>query len=215
MRNSAAVLGDAGTDNTDASYGAETGDSSFSMQYYRNKAAEFQSIMDSLDVTANSIRTLLSVGVDEASADELQQWLAEFDGKKYLFRGTAEAINAGAYVVNAAGGRFPVMQIPQTLGFAFAPALPLVAIAAFATAATLIAWGKTWMSGVNRRLHDQRMLDAITDPEAREQAARAVLEANSAQARVEASPLATIATVAKWGAIGYGAFMIWRMWQNR
>lgn len=207
------MLGDAGTPNTDASYGGETGESVFSLQYYRNKASEFQSIMDSLDTTARSIRTVLSAGVNEDDADELQMWLNEFESKKFLFRSTAEAINAGSYVINAAGGRFPVMQVPQTLGIA--PALPFVAIAALATAATLIVWGRDWMAGVNRRLHDQRMLDAIADPEQRAVAAQAVLQANVAQEKANASTFSQVANVVKWGAIAALAWMGYRMYVNR
>lgn len=206
------TLGDAGTPNTDASYGGEVGDSAVSMQYWRDKAREYQQVMDSLDTTAQAIRTVLGSGVTETDADELQQWLNDYEDKRLIFRGTAQAINAGAAVVNAAGGRFPVMQVRS---LAALPALPIVAVAAFATAATLISWGRNWMTGVNRRLHDQRMLDAITDPDQRAQAAQAVLAANSAQQAAESSPWVSVAGAVKWGAISLLGFMAWRMYQNR
>ena len=208
-----ACLGDAGTPNTDASYGGEVGDSVLSMQYWRDKAGEYQRVMDSLDTTARAIRTVLGAGVSEQDADELQMWLSDYEDKRAMFRGTAQAINAGAMVVNAAGGRFPVMQVPQTL--AALPMLPIVAVAAFATAATLISWGRSWMEGVNRRLHDQRMLDTITDPEQRARAAEAVLQANSAQASASTSPWVAAAGIVKYGAFALLAYMGWKMWNNR
>lgn len=208
------TLGEAGVPATDELYAGETGESVFSLQYYRNKAKEFQSIMDELDATARSIRTILSLPVDENTADELQMWLAEFDSKKMLFRATAETINAGAFLINKAGGRFPVMQTPQSLK-ALPLAIPLAAVAALATAATLISWGRDWMEGVNRRLHDQRMLDAITDPEQRAEAARAVMDANAANERAKDSPLSSIANIVKWGAFAGIAYFGWKMWQNR
>jgi hypothetical protein len=213
MTNALQTMGDAGVPNTDVSYTGETGESMFSAQYYINKAREFQNIMDSLDETARAIRVLLDSGVSEDDADELQMWLQEFNAKKSLFRGTAEAINAGAYVINSVGGRFPVMQVPQTLGLA--PVIPLAAIAALATAATLIVWARDWMAGVNQRLRDKNLLAEIEDPEQRAVAARAMLDAAAANDRAKDSPMASIANVVKWGAFAALAYMGYRMWQNR
>ncbi len=209
-----AALSDAGTSNSDASYGGVTGEEGvFDAQYYRNKADDFQRVMNSLDTTAQNVRVILQSGVTEETADELQEWLAEFDSKRTLFRLTAQAINAGASMVNAAGGRFPVLQIPQSLGFA--PALPIAAVAAIAAAATLISWGKNWMAGINQRMREKNLLAEIDDPAQRAVAARAMLDSQQAQAAAEASPLATIATIAKWGAIGWLAYLGWKTWSNR
>lgn len=199
------MLGDAGTSNTDLSYGGETGESVFSMQYYRNKAEEFQRVMNSLDIAARSAREVLSSGVSEDIADELQLLLNDFDSKKLLFRATAETINASSWVINEAGGRFPIMQIPQTLGIAFV--VPAAGLAALATAATLIAWGITWLRGLNERLRDARLLSSIEDPEQRAVAAAAVLRARSAAEQANENPITSIAGIVKWGAIAALAFM--------
>lgn len=202
------ALGDAGTDNTDASYGGETGESAFSMQYYRNKAAEFQNVMNALDSAANSARTVLALGVDEETSARLQELLNDFDNRKFLFRTTAEAINAGAAVVNSMGGRFPELSIPTGLGLL--PAIPLAAIAAIATAATLIVWGRNWIAS----LQLSSVLDKITDPDKRAVAAAAVAQSLAAAQVAESSPLSSVATIAKWGAIAVLAYFGFRAYQS-
>lgn len=206
------TLGDAGTGNTDASYGGETGDSAFSMQYYRNKGAEFQAVMNSLDVASSSIQTILNSGIPSDIADELQQYLNDFDARKMLFRATAEGINAGAAVINSAGGRFGAMIIPQGLGFL--PALPLAAIAAFGTAAALILWGRQWITGVNQRLATAQLLDSIQDPSAKANAANAMLQLQGAQQLADSSPIGALAGIIKWGAIAAVAYFAYRAYQG-
>lgn len=197
-------LGDAGIDNSDLTYSGETGDSAFSMQYYRNKAAEFQNVMNALDSAANSARTVLAAGVDEETSARLQELLDEFDSRKFLFRATAEAINAGAAVVNSMGGRFPELSIPTGLGLL--PAIPFAAIAAIATAATLIVWGRDWIA----KLQLQSVLDTITDPERRSVVAAAVAQSLAAAQTANESPLSSVASIAKWGAIALLAFLGYR-----
>lgn len=206
--NRAMTVGDAGTGNTDASYGGEDGSSPMSMQYFREEARKFQGIMDALDEAAVAAQSVLDAGPPPEDADALRQYLREFDSKKVVFRATAQAINAGAYLINQAGGRFPVMQVPQTLGFL--PALPVTAVIAIATASTLIVWGREWLKGLNQRLTDARMLEAIEDPEARAQAAQAVLAARAAQVKAEGSPWTSVANVVKWGSIAWLAWMAYQ-----
>ena len=198
------TLGEVGTDHSDAGYTGDTGDSAFSMQYYRNKAAEFQNVMNAMDSAAQSARAVLAVGVDDESAQRLQDLLDEFDSRKFIFRTTAEAINAGAAVVNSMGGRFQELSIPTGLGFL--PAIPLAAIAAIATAATLIVWGRDWIS----KLQLENVLDKVTDPEKRSVIAAAVAQSLAAAQTANDSPLSSVATIAKWGAIALLAFLGYR-----
>lgn len=210
------MIGEAGVPHDDASYAGETGDSYFSMQKYRNQAEEFQTVMLAMDATARSLRGLLQYPLSIEDQQGIQQQLSEFDSRKLMFRAAAETLNAAAYAINATGGRFPVLQVPQGLqGLGLGPAIPLAAIAALATAATLISWGRDWMAGVNRRLSDERMLALIDDPEQRAQAARLVMQANAAQAEAETSTLSKVATLAKWGLIAALAYFGWRAWENR
>lgn len=210
------MLGDAGVPNDDASYAGETGDSYFSMQKYRNQAEEFQAVMDAMDTTARSLRGLLQYPLSVEDQQSIQDQLSEFESRKLAFRAAAETLNAVAYGINAAGGRFPVLQVPQGLqGLGLGPVIPLAAIAALATAATLIAWGREWMAGVNQRLSDERMLAMIDDPDERAQAAKLVMQANAARADAETSTISQIAKMAKWGMIAALAYFGWRAWENR
>lgn len=210
------MIGDAGVPNDDSSYIGEEGDSYFSMQKYRNQAVEFQTVMDAMDTTARTIRELLQLSLPIEDQQALQQQLSEFESRKLMFRAAAETLNAVAYTINAAGGRFPVLQVPQGLqGLGFAPVIPLAAIAALATAATLISWGREWMIGVNRRMSDERMLAMIDDPQERAKAAQLVLQANAAQSEAESSTISQVAKIAKWGLFAALAYFGWRAWENR
>lgn len=210
------MIGEAGVPNDDASYAGEQGDSYFSLQKYRNQASEFQAVMEAMDKTASSLRGLLQYPLSVEDQQSIQDRLNEFDSRKLMFRAAAETLNAVAYTINASGGRFPVLQVPQGLqGLGIGPVIPLAAIAALATAATLISWGKDWMTGVNRRLSDERMLAMIDDPAERAQAARLVMQANLARAEADTSTISQVAQIAKWGLYATLAYFAWRAWQNR
>lgn len=202
------ALGEVGVDHSDDAYNGESGESAFSMQYYRDKAVEFQNVMNALDSAAQSARTVLDAGVDDETATRLQSLLDEFDNRKFIFRTTAEAINAGAAVVNSMGGRFPELNIPSGLGLL--PAIPIAAIAAIATAATLIVWGRNWIA----KLQLSSVLDKITDPAKRDVVAAAVAQSLAAAQTASDSPLSSIATVAKWGAIALLAYLGFRAYQS-
>lgn len=198
------ALADAGTSNDDASYTGDTGDSAMSLQYYRNKAAEFQGVMNALDSAAQALQMALNAGLPDEEAARLQAKLDEFNNRKFVFRATAEAINAAASVINAAGGRFQELSIPTGLGFL--PAIPIAAVAAIATAATLIVWGRDWIAS----LQLQHTLDSISDPAARDQVAKAVAMALAAGQVATDSPLGSLASLVKWGAIAALAFFAYR-----
>lgn len=202
------MLGDAGTQNTDASYGGETGESAFSLQFYRNKVSEYQSVLTALDAGYQSALAALSVlPLDAPGAAELAESVAEFESKRDLLRATAEAINLGAAAVNAAGGRMPSLSLPATLGIA--PAIPLAAIAAAGTAAVLISWGREWLRGLNERMKATLLIDSVP-AEARAELARQVVAADQAVRVAENSGLAALAPYVKWGAVALAAYMIWR-----
>jgi len=210
------MLGD--TDYSDTTYtGApDTGGGVLSMDYYRNKAREFQVTLDAVSSGMMAAQRALDAGladVDTDAALEVQGLLDDALSKRSLLRLTAEAINGGAAAVNAMGGRFPQLSIPTGLGLL--PVIPVAAVAAIATAATLIAWGNTWLRGLNARLSQQALLEAVQDPIQRGELAAAALQAQTAMQASESSPLSSIAGMVKWGAIAFGAFLLYRAWSAR
>lgn len=206
------MIGDAGSDLT---YTGETGESSLSVQYYRNKVVEFQTVLNALDQAAQAARDALATNALSAIDDAaLIVLLDEYDARKFTLRATAESINAGAAAWNALGGRMPGLAVPSGLGLA--PLIPIVLIAAVATAATLIVWGRAWINNTNNRL--QISLDAIEDPGKRAEVAAAAASAASAVAQAESSPISSIANIAKWAAIAalaYIGYQAWQSFQNR
>lgn len=205
------MLGD--TDYSDTTYTgapATSADSSvFSLDYYRNKAREFQDVLNGLDAGIGAAQNAIAADISPELTADLTAMLQEADGKRWALRTTAEAINAGAAVINAAGGRFPQLSIPSGLGFL--PALPLAAVAAIATAATLIAWGVAWLSGLNQRLRNEQLLGAIDDPTKRAALASSLAQ-SAAAADVANNPLANLSSIVKWGAIALGAWLVYQAW---
>lgn len=197
------MLGDAGLPNDDASYTGEVPASSLSVQYWRDKAVEFQRVLNAVDETARVGYEFLATTNDPNAIEPIQQLLNEYDYKKTALRLAAEGINAGAAAINAAGGRFPQLSIPAGLGIA-----PVVlgagAIAALGAAATLISWGLAWIQGMNERMSFAALMQT-GDPEI----TRILARAKAAQAMAEQSPLASIAGLAKWGAIILLGLMAW------
>lgn len=206
------MLADAQTGNI--AYEDMTDDGSiFSLDYYRNKAREFQTILNQVDLTARAAQDAIASGVDYDLSADLSAALQEFDAKKTVFRMTAEGINAAAAVINSAGGRLPQLSIPSGLGFA--PfVIPAAGIAAIATAATLITWGLSWIDGVRERMRLAQLLDVGT-PEQKAELARALATADAAAVAGSSSPLASIAGAVKWGAIGLGLWLAYRAWEGR
>lgn len=199
--------------NSDLLYSGETGESVLSMQFYRNKASEFQNILNQLDAGQSAALLALYATEDPELYDYLSSWLADFDAKRGTFKATAQAINLGAEAINAAGGRFPQLSIPSGLGLI--PLLPAVAIGAIATAATLITWGVVALRGLNERLKFAQALDATTDPDKRATLAQAVTMSDVAAKNADSSPLSSVAGIVKWGALAFGAFLIWKAYSAR
>ncbi|MBK9497439.1 MAG: hypothetical protein IPO08_23535 [Xanthomonadales bacterium] len=92
----------------DLAYTGESGESALSMQYYRNKAVEFQETLNRVDALAQKLNEIIELNAnDPVIVDDALQTLAEYNSKKFLLKTTAEAINLGAAGINALGGRFP------------------------------------------------------------------------------------------------------------
>lgn len=203
-------LGEAGVPTSDAYYG-DTSTSPVSLDYFRQKYAEFQSLLLALD---EAYRAALALWWDPpAGADtaELDRLLQEYEARAASLKGTAEAMNMGAAVVNAAGGRLPPLAIPATLGLP-PLALPLAAVAAVATAATLIAWGTEWMRQVGATLRGYMLLQSVPEAD-RAKVATALAEVEKAERVAQASSLGALGNIGqlvKWGAIGLGAFLLYR-----
>lgn len=207
------MLGDAGTDNSDASYTGDVSESSFSLDYYRQKAREFQGVLNQVDATAQAARQAIAADISPELSADLGAMLSEFDSKKLSFRLAAEGINAGAAVINSMGGRFPSLSIPAGLGFA--PfVIPAAAIAAIGAAAALIAWGVQWIGGVNQRLLYEQLTSKGTPTQQAELARALALSEASANASSE-SPLASVAGVVKWGAVALVAWLAFQAYEKR
>lgn len=188
--------------------------SPFAMDYYRQKAAEFQTTLDALDRTYWAASGALGTGaLDATTAAALEAALTDYESRRTSLRVTAEAINAGAAAINALGGRFPSLSIPGTLGL---PPLivPAAMVAAVGTAAALIVWGSQWVSGVNDRLKRAQIIDAAT-PEQRASIVAAMAESDNAVSVAGSSMLASLAPTVKWVAIGIGAFLLYRAYMSR
>lgn len=210
-------LGDAGASNDDASYeGAPASSesaSSWTLDYYRNKAREFQVSMNALDSAWHAANNSLLLGVDEATAEYIVAWLAEFDSKRWQARTIAEGMNLAAQVVNASGGRFPVLSVPGTLGIP-ALAIPAASLAAFAAAAAIITWGAQMVSGLNDRLRTAQLLDAQATPEARGALAAEVARTEAARQELFSSGIGALAPLLKWGAIAAVCYVGWRFYKG-
>jgi hypothetical protein len=183
-----------------------------SLDYWQQKAADFQSTLNALDSGWNAANIALNspdlLSADPTLADDLRVWLADFDSKKSALRLTAEAINGGAQMVNSLGGTFQKLNIPGTLGFA-PVALPLAAVGAFAVAATLIAWGVAALRGLNERLGRAQLLGALP-PDGAAALAQSMAASDSALAQAEGTSFSTIATYVKWGGIALALFVAYR-----
>lgn len=191
--------------------------SQFSVEYWRQKASEFQRAINSVDSIAQDSWALASVLPEGPQLDAIMGGLDELESKRTAMRIAAEGINAGAAVINAAGGRFPVLSVPATLGLP-PLVLPAAAVAAFTAAAALVSWAVAWSSAQAQRIGAARAAAMeIADPDKRDEtlAEIARLEARSrAAADAGDSPLASIASIAKWAGLAVLGFMAWRAFQG-
>jgi hypothetical protein len=180
-----------------------------SLDYYRQKALEFQQIVNALDSTARTVDALIRELPPGLLVDELIAERSILEGKKGQLKLAAEAINFAANGLNAVGVNFPRINT-QTLG-AVPLALAGAAAAAVAAAAALIVWGKSWIEGINQRLRNAELLASVPDAD-KGKVAQAILQTDVALAQANESPLASIAGMVKWIAIGAVAFFAYQAW---
>lgn len=180
--------------------------------YFRDKAAEFQQIVNALDATGREVDMLIGALPESALLYELVEQKAELDAKKGQIRVVAEAVNLAANGLNQAGIYTPNIKLPATLG-----AVPLVVAgagaAAIAFAAALIIWGREWIAGINQRLRNRELLESVPEAD-RAKVAQAILQTDVALAQADQSPLTSIAGIVKWLAIGAVAFFAYRAFQQ-
>lgn len=209
------------------SYTGDSGSSMTGIQYYRNKAREFQEVLNAVDIASGSLAASIyeldaysvaqaATGQDPTATEmldaELYSLLDEYESKKTVFRATAEAINLGASGINALGGRFPELSIPTGLG---APIIvPVAMIAAIGVAAGLIVWGNTWLSSVGDRMEIAVQAGLISDPVARDAFVARIGEIKAQAAAASGSGLSNIASMVKWGAIGLGLLLAYQAFQS-
>ena len=178
--------------------------------YFRDKALEFQQIINALDATSREVDMLIGALPESTLLDELVVQKAELEGKKGQIKLVAEAVNFAANGLNQLGANLPTVNIPQTLG-----AVPLVVAgagaAAVAAAAAIIVWGKAWIDGINQRLRNAQLLESVPEAD-RAKVAEAVLKTDVALAQANESPLASVAGIVKWIAIGAVAFFAYQAW---
>lgn len=185
------------------------GDSSpVSLDYFREKVRDFQTALNSVDL---AYRAGLDV-YEISPSDRLAELLTDYESRAGTLKATAETLNAGAALVNAAGGRMPVLSIPSTLGLPQF-VMPAIYVAALATGVYLISWAKDYAALLRAEIDERAaQMDAQTNPADRAKVAAAQASAASAAGGFM-SGLGSLATVLKWGAIGIAAFLAWRAYK--
>lgn len=210
------MLGDVVND--DGSYTGEDGGSVFSLQFYRNKASEFQAVMNALDLAAQSLRESLQTVMfdDDGVADEIQILLADLDARRGHISAAAQAVNLASDAANAVGVRFPSLTVPQGLaGLGMAP-IPIAIIAgAIAAASVLIVWGREYL--VTQRalqLRAQQYAQIREDPAA---VAALTLQLAKTDAAIQMAdnPLGQVANIVKWAALAVLGYLAFQAYQKR
>lgn len=181
--------------------------SMLSLDYYRQKIVEFQSVMDAMDSAARIMRTTIDDEISSEVTEAMQDSLAAYELKKSAFRAAAEGINFAVNGANALGANLPSLRA-NTLGIA--PALIAAVSGAVAVVASLVVWGRDWVNESNNRL--RILLETTTDPVARERLALRALELDGARNAAAVSPLASVAGIVKWTALAALAWFAYRAW---
>ena len=194
------TLGDVGP-HDDESYTGET--SLVSFDYFREKYREFQVCMNAADQAYQAGLVVLQITPDP----EIDRLLTEYESQSTMVRTTAEALNAGASIVNAAGGRMPVLSIPATLGLP--PLLmPAAVVAAVAAAATYVGWSLGYVSAMTRAI--EVVNDSSASAEAKAEITRQLQRAKTAAQLGSGTSLSLLSGPVKILAIGALAFLAWR-----
>ncbi len=201
------ALGERGAPHDDESYGG-TDESLVNLDYFRSKVREFQVCMQSLDMSYQAGLAAYSL----SPSDRLRELLDEYQSRAGELVATAEAINAGAALVNSMGGRMPVLSIPSTLGLP-PMLLPAAAVAALGAVAFYVGWAGGYMSAMTDAIAEVQQSDAPADVKAAITAQ--LMQAREAH-RVGTSTrllgvLAGVPSVTKWLVLGVGIFALWQL----
>lgn len=192
----------------DDTYGGDS--SPVSLDYFRDKVREFQDALNSADQVYRAGIEVYAV----APSDTLADLLADYETRAMTLKATAETLNAGAALVNAVGGRMPVLSIPGTLGLPQF-VMPAIYIAALATGAYLISWAKDYAQVMRAEIDERtRQLDAQTTDADRARVAAAQASAASASGSLITSGLGALSSVVKWGGIALLAFLAWKAYKS-
>lgn len=185
--------------------------SPLSVDYYRQKVVEFQSLLNNLQQAREGAIGLVDYGPIEIRP-ELTALLDELDGKIGRYIQVAEALNFGINGINRVGAGFPTLSIPNGLGVA-----PLVVAggigAAVAVAAALIVWGYAWIQKT-QALAQQAQLYGYLPPEQRAAVAAQALKIDQAAQASAQSPLTSIANITKWAAVAAVAYFAFQAYQK-
>lgn len=196
--------------------------SALSLDYYRGKVREFQQVLYALDLTGRDLYEAGTVAYASGDADAVAAYeslQADYDAKRSQFVTVAEGIQLASQGINAAGVEFPQVQIPFGLG-----AVPLVPLAAaagvVAAAVALITWASEFFRAVREFAQRAQHLSAIMQlPEGErasslEKLRKLELTAQQSELATQQSPLQSLATIAKWGAVAAVAFFAYRAFVN-
>lgn len=197
----------------DDTYTGEVSTSPVSLDYFRDKAREFQVVLSALDEAAQVAQSLIFTDLSPEFSDYVDRWLSDFSSKRARLKWTAEGINAASAVINSAGGRFPVLSIPGTLGAPFV--IPLAGIAAISAAVVLGVWGSQAVSGLNDRWKLEIELNAQTTPEGRAALAAGAMRLDAANSTIMGSifggfDMGSIVKIAIVGAVGFYLYKLYK-----
>lgn len=210
------TLGDVTYDN--ASYTGETGDSVFSLDYYRNKIRDFQDTMNAADRT---VQALADVRPYLTDADQISQWenlWQQLMDKRTEMQIGAKAINLAAEGLNAINVTMPEVSVPATLqGLGIAPLVLAGMAAAIAGVGALVYSLRGIIDSAAAVIDNWLVLksDSLTDTQK-----TAILtardEVKQAQADASGGVSASVTKIIQWVAIGaiayfgYKAFLAYK-----
>lgn len=197
------MIGDAGAPNDDGSYTGDVSSVPLSLDYFRAKFGEFQQCMNAADMAYQAGLVTQQI----TPSDDIEVLLTEYETKSIGIKGAAEAMNAGAAIVNSLGGRMPVLSIPQTLGFP--PLVVPAAIAAgVAAAASYIGWSLGYVSAMTRAI--EVVNDSTADAESKAEITRQLQRAKDAARIGSGTSFGMFAGPLKLAAVVALGWLAWR-----
>jgi hypothetical protein len=200
------TLGEVGP-HDDASYTGEVSSTPLSLDYFRTKFGEFQQCMNAADQAYQAGLVVSQI----APSDEIDALLTDYESRSVGLKTTAEAMNAGAAIVNAMGGRLPVLSIPQTLGL---PPLvvPAAVVAAVAAAAAYVSWSLGYVQAMTRAI--EVVNNSTASAEAKAEITRQLQRSRDAARIGSGTSLALFSGPVKLIGIGILAFLAYRAFND-